>query len=224
MNILVISAHPDDETLGCGGTLLRHVAQGASLYWLILTRGSEPTYSSDYLQCAREEVENVAKAYGIKQTFWPGLPSTGLDALPLNDVIAAVRRTVEEVRPDVVYTVHQGDVHTDHQVVFTATAIVLKPFYMRSLGVKRFLSFETLSSTDAAPASPSSMFAPNVYCDITPYIDRKLEIMRLFAQQVQAEPMPRSDSAIRALARVRGASISVPYAEAFMLIREVAII
>jgi|ERR1035441_9432717 LmbE family N-acetylglucosaminyl deacetylase len=221
MNILVISAHPDDETLGCGGTLLRHAAQGDSLYWLILTRGFEPAYSSHYLQCAREEVDNVAKAYGIKEYFWPGLPATGLDAVPLNDVIAAVRRTIEAVRPEVVYTVHQGDVHTDHQVVFNATAIVLKSFYMRDLGVKRFLSFETLSSTDAAPALHTRVFLPNVYCDITPYIDRKIEIMRLFAQQVQAEPMPRSDSAIRALARVRGASVAVPYAEAFMLIREV---
>ena len=156
----------------------------------------------------------------VKECFWPDLPATGLDTVPLNDVIAAVRRTIEVVCPEVIYTVHQGDVHTDHQVVFTATAIVLKPFYMRELGVKRFLLFQTLSSTDAAPALSTRMFVPNVYCDITPYIDRKIKSCICFRSRWGASPC-RVDSAIRALARVRGASVAVPYAEAFMLIREV---
>ena len=92
---------------------------------------------------------------------------------------------------------------------------------MLKRGIRRILGYETLSSTDAAPARSDRAFTPNVFCDITPYIDRKLEIMRLYETEIHAEPMPRSMSAIRALARLRGATISVEYAEAFMLIREV---
>jgi LmbE family N-acetylglucosaminyl deacetylase len=98
---------------------------------------------------------------------------------------------------------------------------VLKPFYMQRRGVRRVLGYETLSSTDAAPPRSDRAFVPNVFSDITPYIDRKLEVMALYATEVQPEPMPRSASAIRALARFRGSTISAEYAEAFTLIREV---
>ncbi len=221
MRVLAISAHPDDETIGCGGALLAHAAAGDELYWLILTRAQEPDYSPEFLQRAGDEVDNVAAAYGMQGCFRQHLPATRLDSLPLNDVIAPVREAIEAVRPAQVYTVHHGDIHTDHQVVFAAVTIVLKPFYMAQLGVKRLLSFETLSSTDAAPPLPSRAFLPNVYRDITPHLERKLQVMQMFEQQVQQEPLPRSDSAIRALARVRGATIAVPYAEAFMLIRQI---
>ena len=105
--------------------------------------------------------------------------------------------------------------------MFDAVTIVLKPFYMAQLGVKRLLSFETISSTDAAPPLPGRGFVPNIYRDITAHLERKLEIMRLYEQQMQPEPLPRSESAIRALARVRGATIAVPYAEAMMLLRQI---
>jgi len=98
---------------------------------------------------------------------------------------------------------------------------VLKPFYMNRRGVRRVLGYETLSSTDAAPPRVERAFVPNVYSDISAYIDRKLEVMALYATEVQPEPMPRSASAIRALARFRGSTISAEYAEAFTLIREV---
>jgi hypothetical protein len=93
---------------------------------------------------------------------------------------------------------------------------------MSRYGVRRVLSFETLSSTDAAPVPFNPMFLPTVFCDVTPYMDRKVEIMRMFASEAQDPMLPRGDSAIRALARVRGATIGVDYAEAFMLVREIA--
>ena len=116
---------------------------------------------------------------------------------------------------------HSGDVHTDHHVIFEATLCVLKTFYMRKLGVRRVLCYETLSSTDAAPPQNHRAFLPNVYLDITPYIDKKIEIMALYKTESQPEPLPRSHSAIRALSRFRGAAIGVEYAETFVLIREV---
>ena len=128
---------------------------------------------------------------------------------------------IASVRPEVVYLVHEGDVHTDHRAVFMAAMSVLKSFYMKRENVRRVLSYETLSSTEAAVPSHTRSFTPDVYCDITPYIDRKTAIMALYASEAQPDPLPRGPSAIRALARYRGATIGVEYAEAFKLIREI---
>ncbi len=141
--------------------------------------------------------------------------------MPQSDLIAAIRDVITPIKPQVVYLVHSGDIHTDHHATFLATMSVLKPFYMTQLGVRRVLSYETLSSTEATPPHPARAFVPDVYSDITPYIDRKIEIMGLYESEAQPELMPRGPSAIRALARYRGATIGVEYAEAFKLIREI---
>jgi LmbE family N-acetylglucosaminyl deacetylase len=150
-----------------------------------------------------------------------GLPTVKLDALPQGELIDAIRKVAVEVRPETVYLVHHGDVHTDHHTVFTAALSVFKPFYSQQTGLRRILSYETLSSTDAAPALPYRQFIPTVFHDVTPYLERKLEIMGLYATEAHPDPMPRGTSAIRALARYRGATVGVEYAEAFMLVREV---
>jgi LmbE family N-acetylglucosaminyl deacetylase len=221
MNILIISVHPDDETLGCGGTILKHRAQGDNVYWLVVTQAHEPQWSKAVIERKATEVQQVADAYGIAQYFRLGFPTIRLDAIPQSDLIAAIRDGIEPVKPQVVYLVHSGDVHTDHYATFLATMSVLKPFYMTHLGVRRVLSYETLSSTEAASPHPARAFVPDVYNDITPYIDRKIEIMSLYESESQPELMPRGPSAIRALARYRGATIGVEYAEAFKLLREI---
>lgn len=221
MRVLAISAHPDDETLGCGGTLLKHRAQGDELYWLVATQAHAPQWPAEIISRKGDEVSAAASAYGMSEVFKLGFPTVRLDTIPRADLIDAVRGVMARVRPETVYVVHQGDIHSDHGAVFTAVMAVLKPFHMASLGVRRVRSFETLSSTDAAPAHPHRLFAPTLYNDITPYIDRKIEIMAMFATETQPDPLPRGPAAIRALARVRGATIGVEYAEAFMSVREV---
>lgn len=221
MNVLVISVHPDDETLGCGGAMLKHVAAGDAVDWLIATQAHEPRWSAATIAAKAIEVADVAKAYGVREFIKLGLPSGQLDDLPQSDMIDAIRRVVDRVRPRAVYMVHGGDIHTDHYAIFTAAMSVLKPFYMNKQGVQRVLCYETLSSTDAAPAFPHRLFVPNVFTEVSQFIDRKIDIMNLYASEVHADPLPRGASAIRALARLRGATIAVDYAEAFMLIREV---
>jgi LmbE family N-acetylglucosaminyl deacetylase len=221
MKILVIAPHPDDETLGCGGTLLRHRAAGDELHWAIVTKAHTPEWPEATLARKSKEIDAVAAAYGMTSVMRLGLPTTRLDTLPKGDLIASLRKPIESVRPDIIYLIHTGDVHTDHHAVFVGVMSVLKTFYMKSLGVTRILSYETLSSTEAAAPLSASAFVPNVYRDITAHLQSKLEIMAMYESEVQAEPMPRSASAIRALARYRGASIGVEYAEAFTLIREV---
>jgi N-acetylglucosamine malate deacetylase 1 len=221
MNVLAISAHPDDETLGCGGTLLRHRSQGDTISWVVTTQAHSPQWSNEVIERKAAEVQTVADAYSIKNLFKLGFRTIRLDTVPLEEIIHSLRKVIEEVRPEVVYLPHHGDVHSDHHAVFQGTLSVLKAFYMRSLGVRRVLSFETLSSTEAAPPLPYRAFIPNVYVDITPYIDRKIEVMALFSSESQPDPLPRGPSAIRALSRFRGSTIGVEHAEAFALVREV---
>lgn len=222
MHVLVISTHPDDETLGCGGTLLKHRANGAALFWLIATRGHQPKWPVAVTEQKAAEVRSVAEAYNMEQCFKLGFPAACLDTVPENEIIDGIREVVSGVEPEVVYVVHGGDVHTDHKAVFTATMSVLKPFYMSRFGVRRVLSYETLSSTEAAPPEQDRTFVPNLFSDISPYLERKLEIMGLYESEHQDELLPRGLSAIRALARYRGATIGVEYAEAFALMRELS--
>lgn len=221
MNVLAISVHPDDETLGCGGMLLRHHAEGDNIDWVIATQAHSPRWPQATIDRKVAEVKSVASGYSMRSVHKLGLPTTRLDVTPLGEVMEGLRKVIEQVRPAVVYLPHYGDVHTDHHVVFLATFSVLKSFYMRSLGVRRVLTYETLSSTEAAPPQPFRAFVPNVYMDVTKHVDRKIEIMGLYASETQPDPMPRGPSAIRALARYRGATVGVEYAEAFMLVREV---
>jgi LmbE family N-acetylglucosaminyl deacetylase len=221
MRILAVSAHPDDETLGCGGTLLSHLQAGDELHWVVITKGTPDLWSEEVLAKGEQQVDNVAAAYKMRSYVRVGLPATKLDTIGTNEIIRPIREAIQTIRPEIVYTVHGGDINTDHFMTFQAVTIVLKPFHMRDLGVRRLLSFECLSSTDAAPSLPGRVFCPNVFCDISDHVERKIEIMNLYRTEMQSETKPRSDSAIRALARFRGATISVPYAEAFMLIREV---
>ncbi|MBA3656723.1 MAG: PIG-L family deacetylase [Gemmatimonadaceae bacterium] len=219
--VLAISAHPDDETLGAGGTLLSASRDGGEVYWAVVTQPDVESHGEDIVSRAARQVEDAATAYGCKKHFRLGFPTARLDTVPQHDLMASLKATIEEVRPDTVLVVHGGDVHTDHHAVFTATMSVLKPFHQHSLGVQLIFAYETLSSTEAAPANPARAFVPNMFFDITPHMARKIEIMEIFGTEKQEELMPRGSSAIRALGRFRGATIGVEYAEAFQLIRSV---
>lgn len=220
VRVLVIAAHPDDETLGCGGALLKHREAGDGVAWLIVTQAHAPHWSPEVVAKKQAEVARVAHVYGMEPCVSLGFPAARLDTVPKEELICRIRDVVDMVKPDWVYVVHGGDVHTDHQAVFTATAAVLKPLHMGRFGVRRILCYETLSSTDASPLAAHA-FWPTVFTDIGSYLDRKIDVMAIYETERHADPWPRGPSAIRALARVRGAAIGVEYAEAFHLLREI---
>jgi LmbE family N-acetylglucosaminyl deacetylase len=221
MRVLAIAVHPDDETLGCGGTLLRHVAAGDEIHWLLLTSAHEPDFSAARIAQQAEQVEAVRSAYPFTTLTWLKWPTTRLAEMPFNELIRSMRGAVDALKPGLVYVPNRSDVHSDHRVASQVVQSVTKSFYMRQLGIKRILACEVLSETDGAPALPENMFLANIYHDISTTARQKLEIMRLFESEVHAGPMPRGLSAIEALARFRGATVGVEYAEAFMLIREI---
>lgn len=220
MRVLVVSAHPDDETLGCGGTLLRHVASGDEVHWLIATSRRSPRWSTDQVALREVQIKNVAAAYGVLEPVELGHPDAELDRVPMADLIEGIDAVLGRVRPEVVYVVHGGDVHSDHVLVHTATMSALKAFRMRMLGVRRVLAFETLSSTDAAVQDLRHAFLPTVFSDITGYLEEKCSVLAHYCSELQDPVLPRSASAVTALARLRGAGVGVEHAEAFVLLRE----
>lgn len=210
MNVLVIAPHADDETLGCGGTILKHKAVGDRITWLLATGEMVDTWI--------EQRKAVQIAYGIT-CVCSGFAPAEMDKYPLGLVVQAFALTFKEFQPDVVYCTHPGDVHSDHRVVFDAAWAAAKP--LRGPGPSRFLTYETPSSTNLAAPGRSLPFQPNVYVDIIDYLKKKLEILELYRTELSPFPAPRSILAVKSLAYWRGASIHVDAAEAFMLMREV---
>ncbi len=220
MKILVISAHPDDETLGCGATLLKHHASGDAIHWLIATKPTSPQWDAETIKKKSDEVTSVAEAYNVTSLTRLEHPSTKMESIPLTHIIEDIRGCIGRIRPDQVYTVYGGDTHTDHQIVYRSTMSVLKPSHMSYFNVTRVLAFETLSSTEANAPHMDANFVPNIFNDVTEFIDHKLKIMALYKSELLEEPHPRSLEGIRTLSRYRGITVGVPYAEAFMLCRE----
>lgn len=147
-----------------------------------------------------------------------GLPSTRLDSMSLGAIIEPMREVILRIAPDIVYLVHGGDIHSDHRQTFDAAMAVLKPF--KSLRPITIYCYECSSSTNVAAPLARYSFLPQVYCDISEFVERKLEILSIFETEIFPPPHPRSLDAVRALARYRGTTVSVDYAEAYMLIRQ----
>lgn len=220
MRVLCIAPHADDETLGCGGTLLRHRAEGDEIHWLLVTEPQPPLFQADFIERRRQQVEQVEAEYGFASLTRLGLAAAGLDRIADGDMVAILKQAILNVAPDIVYVNHGGDIHSDHTAVFRATMAALKPF-RTGTAIKRILAYETLSETEQAGPTPDRAFLPNVFVDITAHMDRKIEILSVFAEELMPHPLPREASALRAQARLRGATIGTGYAEAFALIREV---
>ncbi|TET39270.1 MAG: PIG-L family deacetylase [Planctomycetota bacterium] len=221
-NILVISPHPDDETLGCGGTLLKYASQGVKLHWLLVTACDENEYSTDAIRTQETQVKQVKEAYPFKKLHWLKYPTTRLEETPITTPIEAFSSIADEVKPEIVFIPWAHDVHSDHRLVAEASASAFKSFYMSRYGIRKILAYETLSETEASFQFRETTFTPNVFEDISTTIDRKIELFRMYQTEVQPEPMPRSESGIKALARYRGATINCKYAEAFILLREIS--
>ncbi len=214
--VLAVAPHPDDETLGCGGALLRHLERGDRVHWLIATK-----MTAKYPAPARAErartIKAVARAYGFASTIELGLPTAQLDALPRAGLVARFAEAFRSVKPAVVYVPHPGEAHTDHRIVFEAVSACSKWF--RSPDLKRVLAYETLSETGFS--LPSGVpFAPNHFVDVSATLAGKLRILSLYASELGKFPFPRSAEAVNALAAVRGAAAGVRAAEAFELLAE----
>jgi len=215
--VLVVAVHPDDETLGCGGTLLKHKAEGDEIYWLIVTNVSENKgFTRNQVEKRQMEIDTVAGHYGFSKVFKLDFSTTELDRIPFGKLIVDISRVVNEVRPALLYVPNRSDIHTDHQITFKAMMSCSKNY--RNPFIKTIMMYETLSETEIMPSLPENVFAPNVFVDITEHFPNKIEIMKVYKDEMMEAPLPRSLKTIEALARYRGSRIGVNYAEAFVLL------
>ncbi len=215
---LVVAPHPDDEILGCGGTLLRRKAEGAETGWLIVTGIAEKDgWPTERVAQREEEIARVASLIGFDKVFNLRLSATHLDKLPMSELVSGISAIVKSFDPEEILLPHRGDVHSDHRVVFDAVSACTKWF--RYPSVRRMLAYETISETEVGMAREAA-FAPNFFVDIGDYLGRKLEIMAVYQSELREFPFPRSLKAIRALAEWRGASAGFSAAEAYELMRE----
>jgi len=219
--VLVVAVHADDETLGCGGTLLKHKAQGDEIYWMLVTEitKNHPIYNN-HVDLDERDIRNkrIADKYEFDGIFNLGFPTIMMHQIDLHDIINKVSDVINKVKPNIIYLMSKNDVHSDHRVTFDAVYSCTKSF--RYPFIERIYMMETLSETEFAPAISSDSFVPNVYVDITDFIDKKIEVMSIYNTETMPEPYPRSLSSIKALARVRGSRAGVMYAEAFQLLYE----
>ncbi len=208
--VLVISVHPDDETLGCGGTILKHKSEGDMVGCIFVTSGNDHQ---------KTLIEEVVDKYSFDFSESLNKPEITLDDLSLTELIPVFSEVFNRFRPSILYVPNRSDTHSDHRKVFTAISACIKSF--RYPFIKRVLMCEVISETDFAPPVIENSFMPNVFVDITMFRDKKMEILNLYKHEILEDPHTRSLSAIEALQRYRGSQASVQYAEAFMLIKEI---
>ena len=216
--ILVVAAHPDDEVLGCGGTLAKHVDSGDDVSILFLSDGETSRTSSDIL-LRQEMARNACLKLQVSELDFLSFPDNQMDQVPLLNIAKEIERKIATVKPSIVYTHWVGDLNVDHRICHQAVHTACRP--QPGCCVKKILCFEVRSSTEWGLMS-EPLFAPNYHSDIEGYLSVKLVALSEYHSEMRAFPHTRSIEAIDALARHRGSAVGLEAAEAFVLTRAIA--
>jgi LmbE family N-acetylglucosaminyl deacetylase len=215
--VLVVAPHPDDETLGVGGTLLKHLENGSQLYWLLMTTvDSHPNYTKAFQAARLEQIKRVGESYQMQSTFQLPFLAAELDRYPLSDVVSAVQGIIKKLEPNILYLPFSHDAHSDHRITFEATFSCCKTF--RNPSINEVLMYETLSETNFSSVSYPA-FQPNVFVNVSNTFDKKLRILDLYETELRDHPFPRSKESINALGLLRGTQGNAHFAEAFMQLK-----
>jgi LmbE family N-acetylglucosaminyl deacetylase len=224
MKILVFAPHPDDEVLGCGGTILRHVDKGDSVDVCIVTKGVPPIYDNrkeieeKWPHSLYPEIMKCHQILGVSHTYFLGFPAVMLETVLRYELNAKIAQIIQTSRPDIIFIPHHGDMQKDHQITSEAVMVAVRPKKDRVVQV--VYAYETLSETEWNIPGLSTSFFPNVYLNIQSYLSKKIEAVNCYKSQLGSFPNPRSIEAIESLAKYRGSTMGASAAEAFMLIRE----
>jgi LmbE family N-acetylglucosaminyl deacetylase len=215
---LVVSPHLDDEVLGCGGVIARHVAQGDKVHvCFVANRVYDHVYNAEKMEIEKEHAFKAKEMIEYNELHVLDLNDERLDAR-VQDIIIPLEKYVTRIKPQIVYSPFCNDNNQDHQAVAKAVQVVLRPVAVPF--VERWLMYETPSSTDQAPSVGIQGFQPNVYYDIGDYLDKKLKALACYETEVRPFPNPRSSEGVKTLAMKRGMECGLSCAEGFMLVRE----
>jgi len=224
-SILILAAHPDDEVLGCGGSIAKLTDQGAIVHVAFLadgvfSRAGDTVVQQEELHVRRAAAQKACNILGVKSVSFDDFPDNRMDTIALLDITQALEELIAVHKPEVVFTHHAGDVNIDHRRIHEAVVTACRP--QRGHPVKTLLCFEVTSSTEWQLPGSAPVFAPNWFVDISDTLERKLTALDAYTAELRAWPHPRSRQGVEHLARWRGATVGVDAAEAFMLGRQLA--
>ena len=217
--VMVVAPHPDDETLGAGGTIVKYSAQGAEVFVLMVSGHLPPLYSREAYDHTVSEAKDAFELLGVSHSKFLEIPATMIDDQPLHEVNGKISKIVNEFSPHIIFCPYP-DRHVDHRLVFNSVMVATRP-----VGVGRDIeivaTYETLSETHWNAPHIEPNFTPNWVVDITKHIDKKLDALRCYKSQISDFPGPRSIEAVEALAKFRGTQAGFGYGEGFHIVRMV---
>jgi LmbE family N-acetylglucosaminyl deacetylase len=217
--VLVIAAHPDDELLGPGATLARHVRRGEEVHAVILSEGSSSRYDDEMVDVLRNSAKDAGEVLGLSSVRVLTFPDQRLDTVPILELTRTVESAMDDVRPDIVYTHFPGDVNPDHGIVARAAWIACRPYVVP--GLRRFAVYETPSSSEWSWPLDDGSFRPSLFVDVTETLPTKLAAMECYQSELRDYPHPRSIRALGERAAWWGSRVGVRAAEPFQVLREV---
>lgn len=220
--VLVVVAHADDETIGLGGTIARHAAEGDDVFVLVLADGetSRGQIQDELVARRNGQCRAACNVLGVKDVYFEALPDNAMDSRPRLEIARICETHIANVKPDTIYTHHRGDVNIDH--VYTSDAVTIAARAQPHCPVRRILHFETASSTEWQLPAHDHPFSPNWFVEISDYWSQKVSALEEYKDEMRDFPHSRSIEALEACAKWRGATAGVRKAEAFMLVRQVA--
>ena len=226
MSILIVAAHPDDEVLGCGGSIAKWSKKGHKVHVLIMAEGATSRNSQRDRNASKKELSilaqsanNAGEILGVETVNLLDYPDNRMDSVDLIEVVKSIENYIENIKPEVIATHHFGDLNIDHQIVHSAVMTASRP--QPEHVVKRILCFETQSSTEWQSPSHKQVFIPNWFEDISSTLEIKIKALDAYKSEMNSFPHSRSIKAIEYLAKLRGSIVGKNAAEAFMLMREI---
>jgi len=218
--IMVIAAHPDDELLGCGGTLIKHSKNGDYIKTLILGQGMLSRGEDESILIKlRADAKKANGITGVNELKFFDFPDNAFDSVPLLKIIKVVENEMDNYQPDIIYTHFSNDLNIDHRRTFKAVMTAIRP----QPGMKNpdIYSFYIQSSTDWISSTESVQFIPNVFVDIEPDIEQKLKALSEYETEMRDYPHSRSLESIRVFSQYWGTRVGKKYVEPFVLVRSV---
>ncbi len=226
MNYLIVAAHPDDEVLGCGASIAKWSKEGHSVHILIMAEGATSRDHQRDIISKKNELSHLRKCakksstiLGAKSINFLKFPDNRMDSIELLDIIKSIEYYIKKFNPEIVVTHHLGDLNIDHNLTHKALLTACRP--EPGSNIKKILSFEVLSSTDWQSASSGMPFIPNYFENVKDFFDKKVEALEVYSSEMRDWPHSRSIKAVTNLASLRGSSVGVELAEAFILLRSI---